>query len=78
MSRCLDLMRGRGMTFTTRQQADLVTPATLAFEHGDEVEQAQVAKSWRELAEEFWHRTAADDEKRKLKAPRLHRTIPSE
>lgn len=49
------------------------TAATMAFDFGDEVEQKQAAKSWKQLATRFW--VAGDvDEESPNKPKKLHRT----
>ena len=65
---------GRGLEFSSQAEKDLIAAATIAFDHGDQQEQATAAKSWRQLAEEFWLRTAADDAEKKLQAPKLNKT----
>ena len=68
--------RGYGYDFGDEANRDLITGATLAFDSDDTAEQQQAQKSWKQLADKFWERTAKDDQEKKLKAPKLCRTGP--
>ena len=63
------------MDYISQGMRDLVTPATLAFQDDDLGAQDEAKKSWKEIAESFWMKTAAASEETKSKrAKPLHRT----
>ena len=61
---------------SVRHQAtrDLTTAATMAFQDDlNPEQQKEVKTTWQEFATTFWQSSAEDDEKQKLKVPKLKR-----
>ena len=64
---------GVGAVADTQATRDLVTSATLAFEDKDLDAQAKVKRTWKDVARNYWAKSAVRDQKEKIQTPKFHR-----